>query len=96
MNINEIRAKSESILQKYDVKYAGVFGSVARGEDRPDSDIDMLVEFNVTPGLFKFIGLENELAGVLNKKVDLATQRSLHRLIKVGVMRDLKIFYEQK
>lgn len=93
MTIEEIGQKISPLLKKYDVEYAGVFGSVARGEDTIASDIDLLVKFQQPLGMFTFIHLENELTRVLDKKVDLATEQSLHRLIKKNVLRDLRICY---
>ena len=66
MNIEVIRIKSAPILKKYGIKSAAIFGSVARGEDGPNSDIDILVEFNKPVGLFKLVHLENELSDKLN------------------------------
>ena len=96
MNIEEIRNKITPILKQHGINKAAVFGSVARGEARPDSDVDLLVEFKTVPGLFEYIGLENLLSDKLGKKVDLATEQSLHRLIKPQVMRDLKTIYEER
>jgi len=96
MNIEEIRNKIAPILKQHGISKAAVFGSVARGEARPDSDVDLLVEFKTVPGLFEYIGLENLLSDKLGKKVDLATEQSLHRLIKPQVMRDLKTIYEER
>ncbi len=73
--------------------YAGVFGSFARGEEKPESDIDILVRFNKPIGLFDFIGLEQELSGNLKRKVDLVTENALSPYIKDSVMRDLRVFY---
>ena len=45
MNIAEIQQKTEKIFKTHDVKYAGIFGSVSRGEENETSDIDLLVKF---------------------------------------------------
>lgn len=95
MNTEEIKQKITPILSRYGIKRAGVFGSVARGEAGPDSDVDLLVQFKTVPGLFKYIRLENLLSEKLGKKVDLATEQSLHRLIKPQVLKDLKTIYEE-
>ena len=73
----------------------GVFGSVARGEDTVESDVDLLVRFDESPGLLDFIRLEDKFVEVLEKKVDLATEDSLHPLIRQNVLDDLKILYEK-
>jgi hypothetical protein len=86
-------SKISGILEQKGVAYAGVFGSFARGEEKPGSDIDILVRFNKPIGLFDFIGLEQELSGNLKRKVDLVTEDALSPYIKDSVMRDLQVFY---
>ena len=95
MRLEEVKAKVAPVLEQSGVEYAGVFGSVARGQDRPDSDIDLLVRFQQLPGLFGYIGLERRLSEVLGKKVDLATEESLHPMIRRNVLSELKPVYEK-
>lgn len=54
-----------------------VFGSFVRGEDRENSDLDLLVTFDDVPTLFKFVALENHLSDSLGVKVDLVMKDSL-------------------
>ena len=61
----------------YGVKRLGVFGSYARGESRPKSDLDLLVEFDRAPTMFEFVRLERELAALLGIKVDLVMKTAL-------------------
>jgi uncharacterized protein len=89
MNIDEIKQKTTPILSRFGVKRAAVFGSVARGEARPDSDVDLLVEFKKTPTLVQLIKMENELKGILNKEVDVVVKGSEKPLIKPLIYRDL-------
>lgn len=72
-----LQAQKPIIQEKYHVSELGIFGSYVRGEDTDDSDIDVLVEFSKTPGLFKFIGLENELSDLMGMKVDLVHKAGL-------------------
>jgi predicted nucleotidyltransferase len=65
------------IREKYSVSYLGVFGSYVRGEQTSDSDLDVLVEFDKTPGLLKYIELEYYLSDLLGVKVDLVTRSGL-------------------
>lgn len=65
-------------LARYPIKSLAVFGSVARNEARADSDIDILVEFREPVGLFDFVRLQNELAALLDRRVDLVTPAALH------------------
>jgi predicted nucleotidyltransferase len=68
-NLEEVRHVLKSHLpdlkEKYGVKSLGVFGSYVRGENRPRSDLDLLVEFDRAPTLFQFIRLERYLSNVL-------------------------------
>ena len=95
MSISEIKEKITPILAAYGIKKASIFGSFSRGEERPDSDVDLLVELGHGPmGLIEFIGLKNELAEILERDVDLVTNKSLNRHIRPYVLPELKTIYE--
>ena len=57
-----------SFLKKHGAIKIGIFGSTVRGEERPDSDSDILVEFSEVKGLLEFIGIGFELEDILGKK----------------------------
>jgi predicted nucleotidyltransferase len=63
-----------------------VFGSVARGEAGPGSDVDLLVTFANPPGLFARMDFREKLEELLGRRVDLATEENLHWLIRPRVM----------
>lgn len=77
--LNEVKSQLEKLkpelMEKYPLAYIGIFGSVARGEDTDDSDIDIIVDFNGPIGI-RFIDLAEELEQKLGRKVDLVTRRS--------------------
>jgi len=73
----ELRKIIPFIREKYSVNSIEVFGSFARNEQKNKSDLDLLVTFSETPGLLKFIELENYLSDKLNIKVDLVMKDSL-------------------
>jgi uncharacterized protein len=77
------------ILQPFQPRWIGVFGSVARGEECPESDLDILVHFDGRPSLFDLMDLEEQLHQALHKKVDLITERSLHESLKKAIESDL-------
>ncbi len=89
MNVNEIKQKAIPILKASGVTRSSLFGSYARGEQREDSDIDILVEFPKGKSLLDLIGLEQDLQDALGKKVDVGTFRSVSKYIKESVERDL-------
>ena len=72
----------------FGVKSMSLFGSVARGEARPDSDVDLLVEFNRPVGLFGLVALQNRLEELLGCPVDVGTLDSLKASIRSQVMEE--------
>lgn len=72
-----------------------LFGSALSGALRPDSDIDLLVEFELgkTPSLFALINLENELAATLGRKIDLRTKEELSRYFRAEVLAHARSLY---
>lgn len=74
------------VLKSHDVKRASLFGSIVRGEMTPDSDIDILVEFQGKKSLLNLGGLKVELEDKLNCKVNVLTYNSLHPLLKEQIL----------
>jgi len=73
----KLKEQRQELTERYGIASLFLFGSVARDEARPDSDIDLLVEFKQPIGLFQFIELQQQLEALLGCKVDLGTKRSL-------------------
>lgn len=73
-------------LARYPIKSLAVFGSVARGEARAESDIDILVEFSEPVGLFDFVRLQDQLAALLGRRVDLVTPAALHDSMRAQIL----------
>ncbi|AFZ56063.1 nucleotidyltransferase family protein [Anabaena cylindrica FACHB-243] len=90
MGIEELllpfREEILKIAAKYDAYNMRIFGSVARGEATPDSDVDFLVELQPQCSLFDYIALTQDLAALLGRKVDVAEPQNLHDLIKDKVL----------
>lgn len=78
------------ILKNYHTAKAGVFGSYARGSQRPDSDLDLIVEFSQPMNLLDLIGVEQELSDALGIKVDLLTFESIHKSIRPYVEKEVQ------
>ncbi|MDQ2730063.1 MAG: nucleotidyltransferase family protein [Armatimonadota bacterium] len=76
-------------LARFDVKTLGVFGSVARGEANPDSDVDVLVEFNGAATFDGYIDLEAFLEDLIGARVDLVTRPSLPSDLRLSIERDV-------
>jgi len=77
------------LVERYQVESLGIFGSYVRQEQRPDSDLDLLVTFCVPPSLLKFIELENYLSDVLGIKVDLVMKDALKRRIGERILSEV-------
>jgi uncharacterized protein len=86
--LNVLNDNRGILRDEYCVKEIGIFGSVARGEQTALSDVDILVEFSEPVGFFKFIDLENFLARILDKKVDLVTKKALKDVVKDQILKD--------
>jgi predicted nucleotidyltransferase len=90
MDQSEIKNMILSYLKDYDVLKVGIFGSFARGDNKKDSDIDILVEFKKSPSLLTLIKLENDLSEILGIKVDLVTTGALkNKRIRKSIKKDL-------
>ena len=96
MKLSDVKTKAVPVFRKFGVNFAGVFGSVARGQQRPDSDVDFLVQFEKMPGLVQFIRLEDELKNILKTKVDVVVKGSEKSLIKPAIEKDLIVLYGQR
>ena len=93
MTIDEIREKIDPILKAHDISYAAVFGSVARGEARPESDVDLLVRPGRSTDLFEYFDLREELAAALGREVDVVTEKNLSKYFRSTVLTELKTVY---
>ncbi len=78
------------LKEEYNVSYIGLFGSYVRGEDTPESDLDVLVEFSRTPTIFRFVNLENYLSDKLGVKVDLVMRSALKPNIGKYILREVE------
>lgn len=73
-------------LAEYHVKSLAIFGSVARNEAQPDSDIDVLVEFSEPVGMFHFMRVKRQLELLLGIEVDLATPDIIRESMRPQVL----------
>ena len=84
-----IREHLPELTDRYGVESLGIFGSLVRGEQREDSDLDILVEFSRTPGLFDFVALKIELTELLEADVDLVMKRALKPHIGERILKEV-------
>jgi len=98
MNINGINfpeAQIAAFCERHRVRKLSVFGSILTEEFGPESDVDMLVEFEpgCTPGMFGFGGMILELSEMLGRRVDLRTPFDLSRHFRPSIMRDARTLH---
>lgn len=86
----DILREHEGLLREFHVMELYVFGSVVRGEDRPDSDVDILVKFadDAEVGLFAMAQLQRRLSEILARPVDLVTRDELHEALKDQILEE--------
>ena len=95
MKIELDREQIAEYCRRHHIRRMALFGSVLREDFGPDSDVDVLVEFEPdhVPG-YGFIGIQDELSEFFDgHPVDLCTEKSLHPLIKDRVIRDAEIIF---
>ena len=89
MSTEDLKARRERILgiaARHGARNVRVFGSVARGDARPDSDVDFLVEMDEGRSLLDHVGLVQDLEDYLGRKVDVVSERALHWFIRDRVL----------
>ncbi len=91
------KEKITEFCKRNHIRKLSLFGSVLHGNFRPDSDIDLLVEFDPAhiPGFFKFAHMERELSELIGKKVDLRTPQELSKYFRDEVLSEAKVQYAE-
>lgn len=83
-----------SFMARHGAERVGVFGSYARGEARPDSDLDLMVWFSDPKSLLGLIRLERELSELVGVKIDLLTEGAISPYLIDRIKRELKVIYQ--
>jgi predicted nucleotidyltransferase len=85
-SIEEIQRIALPILVRYGVKRAGLFGSIVRGEAKVRSDVDLLVDMDRPIGLFRFVGMKQDLEKALGRKVDMVEYAALKPALRDRIL----------
>ena len=97
--IDEIRQRLASYCRHHGIIRLDVFGSIARGEGRPGSDVDLIAEFDSNPGL-RFFVMEEEISALLGVPAHLLTRDSVkampNRLRREAILADARAIYHAK
>ncbi|NMF63188.1 DNA polymerase beta [Brasilonema octagenarum UFV-E1] len=88
--IKQILRQSKPLLQEqYQITQLGIFGSYARGEQTQESDVDVLIDYDRAPTLFKLVELRDYLSNAIGMKVDIVTQNGLKPRIRERVLSEV-------
>ena len=89
--------KIEAFCLRHHIRKLSLFGSILTPHFRPDSDIDVLIEFEPAqvPGFFGLVGMEQELSAMLDRKVDLRTPQELSPYFREKVVATAAVQYER-
>jgi hypothetical protein len=92
------REKLAEFCKHNHIRKLSIFGSALRENLGPDSDIDLLVEFDPDniPGLIRLAGMENELSEILGRKVDIRTAQDLSRYFRQDVIKSSEVQYAEE
>jgi len=94
MEQNEINIRIINYLRPYSPERIGIFGSFARKEESPESDIDIQVKFRNTISLLDLARIHRELSVILSREVDLVTEASIkNKRLKKNIYKNLIIIY---
>jgi len=85
-----------AFCKKNDISYVGIFGSFSRGEERSNSDIDILIDFNQKKSLMEIGGIQYDLQEKLGRSVDLVSMGNIKPDIKKYILKDLRVLYEKR
>jgi uncharacterized protein len=86
--IHELKDEIEALARKHGAVRIRLFGSVARGEERPDSDVDFLVILEEGRSLLDFVELKLDLEDLLDRKVDLVSERAVSPWLEKRIFRE--------
>lgn len=82
--------------RRHGISRLRVFGSLARGEAKPSSDIDLIADFSSPVSLFDIVRIERELSDLLRRRVDLLTEGAISPYIRERVTDDIRVVYEAR
>ena len=88
-----IQADLIELCRQNDVKQLSLFGSMARGDETPQSDIDLLVEFSKRKSLLALVALERQFSLLFGREVDLLTEAAISPYLRNRIKQDARVLY---
>ena len=82
--------ENDAALRKRGVRHAALFGSCARGEERPDSDVDIMIEVDPSAriGVYEYVAIKDYIAGLFDTRVDVVRRDRLKPYVRPAVVED--------
>ena len=93
LNKEEIFEKISQVLKNKGARKIAIFGSYARDEEKPGSDIDIIVEFSERKSLLALVRIERELSEILGIRVDLLTEKSISTYLIDSIKKEMESIY---
>jgi len=94
MSKEELYEKIVQILKNQGARKIAIFGSYVRGEEKPESDIDIIVEFSERKSLLDLVGIEQELSDAVGMRVDLLTEKSISPYLIDRIKKEMEVIYK--
>ena len=85
--------KIVEVCRRYGATFLAVFGSAARGDASPASDVDLLVSFPSPKSLLDLVGIEREISDLIGREVDLVTEGAVSPYLRESIEADLRVLY---
>ena len=93
LSLDEIKksltAQKSTLHTKYKINSLGIFGSYVRGEQKSESDLDILIDYEEAPSLITLIEIENQLSKLLGIKVDLVTRKGIKPRLRSYILEEV-------
>ena len=91
--VRKLREQQKELVERYNIAYLSLFGSVTRDEARPENGVGILVKFAKPTGLFQFMDLKRSLEALLGCKVDIGKPHSLRPAVKARILQEaIRVF----
>lgn len=87
--VDRLRQNLPHFQRNYAVRSLGLFGSYIHGQQKKGSDLDILVDFEVVPGMFRFLDFERELSHLLGVRVDLIQKKALKPAVGKRILQEV-------
>ena len=89
------RDRLAELCREFGVERLRVFGSAARGEERPGSDVDLIADFRESKGYFELVDLEDRLSELFGRSVDLLTENGISPYLKDEILATTSVLFDE-